>query len=252
MWVNFQWSGRQDLNLQPLGPKPNALPSWATSRLNGAPNRSRTHNLLIRSQMLYPVELWARLIPVGIAFRNYVVAFVYYNLTKWWLQLESNQRHQDFQSCALPTELWSHLAVPTGLEPAIPRVTGECDNHYTTEPIWLRKMDLNQRPLGYEPNELPGCSIPRFVCSTYLLSYGGGKGIRTPAPISWPPGFQDRSLQPDLGIPPINLSWCPRSDLNRYELLHSQDFKSCASTYSATEAQNNWCLAGDSNPRPLD
>ena len=30
--------------------------------------------------------------------------------------------------------------------------------------------------------------------------------------------------------------WCPRSDLNRYELLHSQDFKSCASTNSATEA----------------
>ena len=31
---------------------------------------------------------------------------------------------------------------------------------------------------------------------------GGGKGIRTPAPLARPPGFQDRSLQPDLGIPP--------------------------------------------------
>ena len=31
---------------------------------------------------------------------------------------------------------------------------------------------------------------------------GGGKGIRTPAPLTRPPGFQDRSLQPDLGIPP--------------------------------------------------
>ena len=31
---------------------------------------------------------------------------------------------------------------------------------------------------------------------------GGEKGIRTPAPLSRPPGFQDRSLQPDLGIPP--------------------------------------------------
>ena len=31
---------------------------------------------------------------------------------------------------------------------------------------------------------------------------GGGKGIRTPAPFARPPGFQDRSLQPDLGIPP--------------------------------------------------
>ena len=32
---------------------------------------------------------------------------------------------------------------------------------------------------------------------------GGGKGIRTPAPLTRPPGFQDRSLQPDLGIPPL-------------------------------------------------
>ena len=26
----------------------------------GAPSRSRTHNLLIRSQTLYPIELWAQ------------------------------------------------------------------------------------------------------------------------------------------------------------------------------------------------
>jgi hypothetical protein len=25
---------------------------------------------------------------------------------------------------------------------------------------WLRGMDLNHRPLGYEPNELPDCSTP--------------------------------------------------------------------------------------------
>jgi hypothetical protein len=26
---------------------------------------------------------------------------------------------------------------------------------------WLRGGDLNPRPLGYEPNELPDCSTPR-------------------------------------------------------------------------------------------
>ena len=53
---------------------------------------------------------------------------------KWWSQSESNQRHMDFQSIALPTELQNH---------------------------WLREKDLNQRPPGYEPDELPDCSIPR-------------------------------------------------------------------------------------------
>ena len=49
------------------GPKPGALPSCATSRFlllqNGALGRNRTHNLLIRSQALYPVELLALLLP---------------------------------------------------------------------------------------------------------------------------------------------------------------------------------------------
>ena len=31
------------------------------------------------------------------------------DLLKWWLRTESNRRHKDFQSFALPTELLSHI-----------------------------------------------------------------------------------------------------------------------------------------------
>ena len=66
--VVIKWSGRQDLNLQPHGPKPRALPSCATSRIyikiikpkNGALEGIRTPDLLVRSQTLYPAELRAR------------------------------------------------------------------------------------------------------------------------------------------------------------------------------------------------
>jgi hypothetical protein len=64
------WSGRVDLNHRPPGPEPGALTglrhapqisrhSCAASRDHGAPGGTRIPNLLIRSQMLYPIELQA-------------------------------------------------------------------------------------------------------------------------------------------------------------------------------------------------
>ena len=29
--------------------------------------------------------------------------------------------------------------------------------------FWLRGTDLNRRPSGYEPDELPDCSTPRYT-----------------------------------------------------------------------------------------
>src|ERR1039457_445612 len=50
---------------------------------------------------------------------------------------------------------------------------------------WLRGVDLNHRPLGYEPNELPDCSTPHFdhnVCcicgqTTSLGNLPGGSNL---------------------------------------------------------------------------
>ena len=100
-------------------------------------------------------------------------AFYKHNF-KWWLGTELNRRHMDFQSIALPTELPSHhMAVLTGIEPAIFCVTGRRDKplHYRTK--WLRRKDSNQRPLGYEPNELTTAPLRDIN--------GGGSRIRTRA-----------------------------------------------------------------------
>ena len=43
---------------------------------------------------------------------------------KWCLRSESNQRHADFQSAALPTELQRQMATKMGLEPTTSSVTG--------------------------------------------------------------------------------------------------------------------------------
>src|SRR5437763_4802000 len=46
----------------------------------------------------------------------------------------------------------------------LPRKSGVtvCAHGVARQVIWLRGRDLNPRPSGYEPDELPGCSTPRL------------------------------------------------------------------------------------------
>ena len=147
MLIILKWSGRQDLNLQPLGPKPSALPSWAISRY-----------IMVRSKGFEPLTFWF--------VAKHSIQLSYERMTqifKWWLQRELNQRHKDFQSSALPTELWSQKKWRFRRESNSRSSAWQADVITATpRNQWLREMDLNQRPLGYEPSELPSCSIPRY------------------------------------------------------------------------------------------
>ena len=72
-----------------------------TSRLSGV----RSNQLSYR-----PMERVKGIEPSSSAWKAEVLP-LNYTRKKWWLRTESNRRHKDFQSFALPTELLSHIYV---------------------------------------------------------------------------------------------------------------------------------------------
>ena len=57
----------------------------------------------------------------------------------------------------------------------------------------LRGKDLNQRPPGYEPDELPGCSTPRCLMSDSVFTYLNNV-------MAEELGFEPRRQFPDLPV----------------------------------------------------
>src|SRR5438445_11648963 len=63
---------------------------------------------------------------------------------------------------------------------------------------WLRGLDLNQRPSGYEPDELPGCSTPHPDYSgmgNWRQIYAGSGQRKTVWGITWSGKPRERSYQ---------------------------------------------------------
>ena len=104
-----------------------------TSRLSGV--RSNHLSYAPKQMLGYNIQIKrvTRIELATTAWKAVVLPLNYTRLTKW-RETESNRRHMELQSIALPTELPSQI---------------------------LREQDLNLRPSGYEPDELPSCSIPR-------------------------------------------------------------------------------------------
>ena len=76
--------------------------------------------------------------------------------TLWWFRTESNRRHVDFQSTALPTELLNlNMAEPTGFEPAISCVTGRHVRPLHHGSAWWTMTGSNRRPSACKADALP-------------------------------------------------------------------------------------------------
>ena len=108
-----------------LEPPTSRLSGVRSNHLSYAPKQMLGYNIQIKR--VTRIEL------ATTAWKAVVLPLNYTRLTKW-RETESNRRHMELQSIALPTELPSQI---------------------------LREQDLNLRPSGYEPDELPSCSIPR-------------------------------------------------------------------------------------------
>ena len=158
------WSGRRGSNSLP--------PPWQGGAL---PDELRPHFLTkYNPHTVRFVRLPANLRFTRLTTLSDKTRFVGYHVgvdmesanSTWCLRSESNQRHADFQSAALPTELQRHvsgkqrcpMATQNGLEPSASSVTGWRSNQLN---YWALS---SQTPLSLAPTQASGLAC--FVAPT--------------------------------------------------------------------------------------
>ena len=123
----------------------------------------------------------------------------YLKFKKWWLRPESNQRHRDFQSLALPTELRSQNKW------RFRRGSNSRSSAWQADVITTTLRNQMVAEDGFEPTTfgLWARRATKLLHSAILtqIRMAEKEGFEPPRRFR-PPGFQDRSLQPDLGISP--------------------------------------------------
>jgi hypothetical protein len=84
---------------------------------------------------------------------------------------------------------------------------------------WLRGVDLNHRPLGYEPNELPDCSTPHFDHNQWL------RHRQTPLPVMVPHFLSGSSSGRTARIQASVLGIERSRDSRHGRIQHDQEFQ---------------------------
>ena len=161
----------------------NPVAAATTGSCIGAGDEARTRYLHLGKVALYQMS-YARIVPQAVYMKN---ALEYFAV--WCLRSELNQRHADFQSAALPTELQRqvsvkskyslitearerrYLATHNGREPSTSSVTGWRSNQlnywatsrcatFIVSSTWWEQTGLNHRP-----HACKACALPAELCS---------------------------------------------------------------------------------------
>ena len=149
------------------------------------------------------------------------------------------------------------MVASVGIEPTTPRFSVLCSANWAMKPNWRFRRELNPRSLAWQASVITATPRNHIGCGSWIWT--NNLWVMSPASYQIAP-FRDMNLLKwrrkrdsnpcadfstsrfSRPVPSTRLGysstkiWCPRPESNRYELLHSQDFKSCASTYSATKA----------------